>query len=85
MQNEEKNNDFFSQLSYRNELEEKSKMEVLAQKIKLGEVKIEELDEKTLEEMIEFFNEDIETKKQELEAIKNQILKIRKELSNGQN
>lgn len=91
MQNNEKNTnidekkkDFLSQLSYRKELEEIDKRELLAKKLKSGEISIEELDENTLQEMLQFFCEDIDKKKQELEDIKNYILKIRKELSNGQ-
>ena len=85
MGNEENNNDFFSKLSYKKELEEKDRLDALAKKIKSGEVNIENLDEEVLVEMIDYFNEDIENKKQELEKIKNQIIKIRKELANGQN
>ena len=76
-------NNFLSSLSYRKELDKVYKEEKLAEELKEGKLDVYELDDNQTEEMIEYFDKDIDNKKKELERIKNHIIEIRKELLNG--
>ena len=81
------NYNFKEKLSYQRELEHQNKIENIARKLKSGEIQIEELQDNSImiDEMIDYFDEDINKKKNELENIKNNILNMRKELANGKN
>ena len=77
--NEIKNN-FNETISYKKEIEEFQSKEKMAQKLLVGELKPENLNDKEVDEMIEYFKQDIEKQKKELERIKCHILKMKQEI-----
>lgn len=70
-------------ISYKAELEEKQRKEEMAQELLNGSIECEELTEEELEEMTEYFSEDIKKQEQELKRIKMHIMEMRKELQNN--
>jgi len=57
-----------------------AKLQAVAQKLKSGEIEIDDLSDEKIDEMILFFSECLRQKDEELKKIKSRILKINKDI-----
>ena len=76
----ENKDSFKNRISYKNEIEEYQKKEKMAKGLMEGTKEVEELKDEELDDMIEFFKNDIKKQDEELERIKRHILKMKKDL-----
>ena len=74
------NNKFQESISVKKEIDEQNKKEKLALNLINADVDINDLTDEEVDEMIEWFKQDIEKQNNELKRIKNHILQIRKEV-----
>jgi len=66
---------------YKIEIDEKTKKEKMANQLFCGGKLIDELTDEELDEMIEYFKQDIQEKTQELNRVKEHIIAMRKQLA----
>ncbi len=74
------NNKFQESISVKKEIDEQNKKEKLALNLINADVDVNDLTDEEVDEMIEWFKQDIEKQNNELKRIKNHILQIRKEV-----
>ena len=74
---------FINRISYREELNKKQRTDNLANKLLIGEIGPTDLNDNEVDEMIEYFTQDIKEKNKRIEDLKKQIQEKRKELANG--
>lgn len=54
---------------------------ILAEKLRSGEIDCDDLNNEEIDEMIKFFNNDIKEKDKEIEKIKEEIIEIKRKLN----
>ena len=74
------NNKFQESISVKKEIDEQNKKEKLALNLINADVDVNDLTDEEVDEMIEWFKQDIEKQNNELKRIKNHILQIRKQV-----
>lgn len=74
------NNKFQESISVKKEIDEQNKKEKLALNLINADVDVNDLTDEEVDEMIEWFKQDIEKQNNELKRIKDHILQIRKEV-----
>ena len=74
------NNKFQESISVKKEIDEQNKKEKLALNLINADVDVNDLTDEEVDEMIEWFKQDIEKQNNELKRIKNHVLQIRKEV-----
>jgi len=74
---------FKEEVSYREEIKELERKESVAQELLTGEVDCEDLTEQELDEMTEYFIEDIKKQEAELQRIKIHIMEMKRKLQNS--
>ena len=72
------NNKFQESISVKKEIDEQNKKEKLALNLINADVDVNDLTDEEVDEMIEWFKQDIEKQNNELKRIKDHILQIRK-------
>ena len=77
------NNKFQESISVKKEIDEQNKKEKLALNLINADVDVNDLTDEEVDEMIEWFKQDIEKQNNELKRIKDHILQIRKEVLNN--
>jgi len=77
---EDNNINFFDGLSVREELQKQNEKDSMAQKLLDYELSPTELNEKEVDDMIEWFKSDIEKTNNELEKVRKQILSLKLQL-----
>ena len=73
--------EFKEKISVKNELDKKNRKKLLAKKLINGETDVYKLTDEEVEEMMVYFDTYIKEKKRELHQIKENIIKMRKQLS----
>lgn len=81
IQNEKKEN-FISRVSVRDELEKQNQKEEFAEKLRNGELDVDNLTDDQIDEMTEYFEKDIEEIDKELLRINEHIASMEKKLAN---
>ena len=79
---EENNINFIDELSVREEFQKQNEKDSMAQQLLDYELSPTELNEKEVDEMIEWFKADIEKTNNELEKVRKQILSLKLQLEN---